>query len=362
MESSKKVANEYMCSTCDYITSRKSSYDKHLTTSKHKMLINCCTKVAKDYTCLICDYHTCRKHNFDKHFTTAKHKLIENGKKVAESSNKVAESSNKVANGIFVCDICNNKTYKSITGLWKHKKMCSLVFNTNTTCEDNDSYKEEKELSDKELVMYLLKENSEFKNMIMKLVENGINHDNNHHNTNTMNTITNTTTTNINNNNNKTFNLQVFLNETCKDAMNISDFMESLQPQLSDLESIGRLGFVEGISKIIIKGLKALDETERPIHCTDKKRETVYVKDENKWEKEDNNKTRLRKAIKYVANENIMLLPQWKAKHPDYLDSSSDCSDKYNNIIIEVLGGDDDSNTSENKIIRKIAKEFVIEK
>ena len=172
----------------------------------------------------------------------------------------------------------------------------------------------------------------------------------------------NTTQINTVNSHNKTFNLQVFLNETCKNAMNITDFIESLQIQLSDLESVGRLGFVDGISNIIVKNLRALDETQRPIHCTDKKRETVYVKDENKWEKEDEHKSRLRKAINYVANENTLLIPQWKAKHPDYLDSSSSYSDQYNNIVIEVLGGDDPSEVSEDKIIRKITREVFIDK
>jgi len=197
--------------------------------------------------------------------------------------------------------------------------------------------------------------------MIMKVLENGTAITNsNNINTNT-NTNMNTNTNCMNNNNNK-FNLNFFLNETCKNAMNISDFVDSLQLQLSDLESVGDLGFVEGISKIIIKKLKALDETERPIHCTDKKRESFYVKHDDKWEKEDDNKTRIRQAINRVAHENTMLIPQWKAKHPDYLDSSSSYSDKYNNMVIEVLGGDNSDDVNENKIIKKIAKEVMIDK
>jgi hypothetical protein len=144
--------------------------------------------------------------------------------------------------------------------------------------------------------------------------------------------------------------------------MNVSDFVDSLHLQLSDLESVGELGFVDGISKIIIKNLKALDETERPIHCTDKKRETFYIKDEDKWEKDDDNKTRIRQAINHVAHENTLLIPQWKAKHPDYNDCSSAYSDKYNNMVIEVLGGEHSNDVNENKIIKKIAKEVIIDK
>ena len=165
------------------------------------------------------------------------------------------------------------------------------------------------------------------------------------------------------NSHNKTFNLQFFLNETCKNAMNIMDFVDSLQLQLSDLESIGQLGFVDGLSSIIIKHLKALDVTMRPVHCSDSKRESVYVKHDNKWEKDDETKSKLRKAVKYIAHKNTKLIPQWKAKYPDFMDSTSKHSDQYNNLVIEVLGGDDlDSSVNENKIIRRIAREMVIDK
>jgi hypothetical protein len=239
----------------------------------------------------------------------------------------------------IICEFCN-KTYLDRSGLWRHKKTCKK--NTHYGNNESDNQKED-------VVMLLIKENAELKNMIIKVLENV--------------TINNSNNNNSNNNiNNKTFNLQFFLNETCKDAMNITEFIESLELQLSDLENIGTLGYVDGISKIIIKHLKALDETRRPIHCTDKKRETFYIKDDDKWEKEDENKTRIRKAINYVANENTLLIPQWKAKHPDYLDSSSGNSDQYNNMIIEVLGGENSNDVNENKIIKKIAKEIMIQK
>jgi len=204
--------------------------------------------------------------------------------------------------------------------------------------------------------MYLIKENTEFKNMLMeqqnmvlKVLENGTN---NHINN-----------TNVQSNNNKTFNLQFFLNETCKDAMNIMDFVDSIKLQLTDLERIGEVGFVEGISNIITTNLKALDISQRPIHCTDKKRETIYIKDENKWEKEDDNKTKLRKAIKRVANKNIKLLPQYREKHPDYGDAESKISDKYSKMVIEAMGGDGKNDTEkEDKIIHNISKNVIVEK
>jgi len=167
------------------------------------------------------------------------------------------------------------------------------------------------------------------------------------------------------NSHNKTFNLNVFLNEQCKDAMNITDFVDSLQLQLSDLENVGKLGFVEGISNIIIKNLKALDITKRPIHCSDPKRETVYIKDDNKWEKESEEKQKLRKVIKRVAYKNTKMLPLFRAKHPDCGKSESKYSDQYNKLIVESMGGGGRGGNDvekENKIIKNIAKQVVIEK
>jgi hypothetical protein len=169
-------------------------------------------------------------------------------------------------------------------------------------------------------------------------------------------------TNNTNNSHNKTFNLQFFLNETCKDAMNITDFVDSIKLQLNDLIKVGEIGYVEGISNIITKNLNALDVTQRPVHCTDKKREVLYVKDENKWEKEDEDKNKIRKVIKRVMIKNQRLLPEYKEKYPDYNKSSSKISDQYNTIIIESMGGKGDNDfEKENKIIKNITKVTTID-
>jgi hypothetical protein len=174
---------------------------------------------------------------------------------------------------------------------------------------------------------------------------------------------------NINNNNNtinshnKTFNLQFFLNETCKDAMNIMDFVDSIKLQLSDLENVGKIGYVEGISNIIVKNLNSLDETKRPVHCTDSKREVMYVKDEDKWEKENEEKNKLRKAIKKVAHKNSKMLSEFRVKNPDCLKSTSKVSDQYNKLVFEAMGGKGDNDLEkEDKIIKNIAKEVTIDK
>jgi hypothetical protein len=237
----------------------------------------------------------------------------------------------------FICDC--GRYYKERSGLWRHKKKC-----------DNNNNDEKNEPSDKELIMLLIKENSDLKNMVLDVCQK-------------IQPLNNTINSHNVNSNNKTFNLNVFLNEHCKDAMNITDFVDSLKIQLSDLESVGKLGFVNGISNIIVKNLNSLDETKRPIHCTDTKREVLYIKDEDKWEKDNEEKNKLRKTIKKIANKNSRLLPQFKEKYPDCNKSESKYSDQYNKLIIEAMGGSGDNDLEkEDKIIRNISKEVTIDK
>jgi hypothetical protein len=189
-----------------------------------------------------------------------------------------------------------------------------------------------------------MKENKEIKEMILEIVKNGTtNHSHN--------------TTTHTNSHNKAFNLNFFLNETCKNAMNITDFVDSIKLQLSDLIEVGELGFVEGISKIIVKNLNNLDETVRPVHCTDKKRETMYIKEEGEWQKDDDNKSKLKKTIDKVADKNIRLLPEFREKYPDYKDAHSRISDKYDKMMIQVM--ETDENKKE-KIIHNISKATTI--
>jgi hypothetical protein len=220
-------------------------------------------------------------------------------------------------------------------------------------------------LSDSNLIVQLIKQNQEFKELLIeqntKMVDTfsvaiceAIKQ---------CSTITNNTNT-VNSNNNKTFNLQVFLNEDCKDAMNIGEFIDSIKFQLSDLEHMGEVGYVDGISNIIIKNLKGLDVTKRPVHCTDQKRETIYIKDEGVWIKEEDDNKNVRKLIKRVAFRNSKCIRLFKEKHPDCITSESKYSDAYNKIVLEAMGGGSKVNDfdSENKIIRKIAKEMTIDK
>jgi hypothetical protein len=263
------------------------------------------------------------------------------------------------------------KNYTARNSLWYHEKKCKDVnsesnedANDNTEDNDKNSYNdndsEVKLLTNVVLAVVkqnqeILKENSDLKHLIMdtqnqmmEVIKNGTN-----------NTLINTTNTNSNN---KAFNLNFFLNETCKDAMNIMDFVDSIKLQLSDLEKVGEVGYVEGISNIIVKNLNELDVTQRPVHCTDKKRETMYIKDEDKWEKDESN-SKIKKAIKRVASKNQRLLPKFKEAHPDCGTYHSKYSDQYNKIIIESVGGSGDNDAEkEEKIIRNISKNVIVEK
>ena len=285
-------------------------------------------KVAQNYCCEYCDYNTSKKCDYEKHLSTDKHKKRENE---TNETDLKQESSKK-----FVC-FCN-KSFNSRTSLWRHKNKCIEA----KTYEDP---------SDKELIMMLIKQNTQLIQQNAELVKTGTNNttiSNNSHNTNS---------------HNKTFNLQFFLNETCKDAMNIMDFVDSIKLQLSDLENVGKMGFVDGISNIIVKSLNSLDETKRPVHCTDTKREVRYVKDEDKWEKENDSKPKIRKLIKHVTHKNTKLIKDFKAKYPGCEKSESKYSNSYDKLVIEAFGGKGDNDEEkENKIIKKISNVTTIDK
>jgi hypothetical protein len=238
--------------------------------------------------------------------------------------------------------------YKYESGYYKHKKKCTAYLAVETKLS---------EPTEKELILLLLKDNKALQELVieqsknmMEICKNGTN---------------NTTNTNSNNNiTNKTFNLQFFLNEECKDALNISEFVSSIKMDLDDLEKTGLLGYVEGISNIINKNLNDLDETRRPIHCSDVKREVLYIKNDDQWIKEEETKPILKKAIKQVAYENIKQINEWKKKYPDCTDSESRKNDLYLKIVSNSMSGLTTEEQVKNyeKIISKVAKESIIDK
>ena len=294
-------------------------------------------KNSSQYLCEFCDFNTCNKNDYNRHLSTVKH-----------TRNKTATSSNNEIlkkQDIYLCKNCN-KQYGNRSGLWRHKLKCNLYV-TSENVENNNK---------DDIIQLLLKQNNDLikeqadiKQIILEIVKTG--------------TSNNVVNSNNVNSHNKTFNLQVFLNETCKDAMNISDFVESVKLQVSDLENVGKVGYIEGISNIIIKNLNALEVEKRPVHCTDQKREVMYVKEDNVWEKEDEANKKLRKAIRKIAHKNICMFKEFKEKYPDYDDYDSKRNSQYNTIVYEAMGGKGDNDyEKDTKIIKKIAKVVGIEK
>jgi hypothetical protein len=285
-----------------------------------------CSKVAHQYICYICDYNTSKKSSYQKHLLTAKHSLLT----IGDANGDAKSCSLK-----YSCDNCS-KMYISRNGLWSHRKKC-INTKTNINIENKDA-----------LIIQLLQQNSELqKSLIEMSKEKSITNNNN-----------------TNNSHNKTFNLNFFLNETCKDALNISDFVSSIRPTLEELEYTGRQGYVAGISNIIIKKLNSLEEYIRPIHCCDSKREILYIKENDEWTKESEEKPILTKAIKMVANENIKNIKEWRDAHPHCTDSDSQKNNLYLKIVSNSMCGLDkeETNKNMNKIISNVAKEVIIEK
>jgi hypothetical protein len=299
-------------------------------------------KYENEFVCELCDYKCSRKFCMQQHLSTTKH--INATKKV------------QIATSKYVCSNCD-KVFKHHSSMYRHQNKCNI-----------------KDALSQDIVIELLKQNQDFKQLIIdqnnKLEQqNKLFVEQNQEIQKQMidickNSVINNNTINNVNSNNKSFNLHVFLNEDCKDAMNITEFVNSINLQLSDLEHVGEVGYVEGISNIIIKNLKALDVTKRPVHCTDPKRETIYIKDGGVWEKDDDDNKKLRKMIKSVAFRNSKNTRLFKEKYPDCNNGNSKYSDIYNKIVIEAMGGGSKCNDadSENKIMRKIAKEMTIDK
>jgi hypothetical protein len=295
---------------------------------------------AAKYYCEVCDYKCCKTYDWKRHELTQKHR---NNDKIVPNNDS---DGHQIESTQLTCGC--GKVYKYRQGLSLHKKKC--LAKSKVSNDTNKDKAQDKDLSDKEIIKMLIKENSEFKNMILEVVK----------------TIqpNNTTNNNSHNTTNNNFNLQFFLNDTCKDAINLVDFVEGLQVKLKDLEETAKLGYSEGVSKIFINGLNELEVNMRPIHCSDVKRETLYIKDQDEWIKEDSSKTHLTKAIKSVGKKNIQQIFEWQKKYPDYNDPDSRNNDKYLKMLSNAMNGstDEEQCKNMNKIVKNIAKEVIIDK
>jgi hypothetical protein len=348
---------QYFCEKCDYITERKQSFTNHLLTLKHRS-VTMETKKSCDnniFHCESCNYSTASCKDYNKHITTKKHMF----------------SSDNLTKTILECNICN-KLFKNRTGLWKHKQKCLEKEPTKQTNanEKND----ETDLMNTfapQLFMEVLNQSKELQNVLIeqnKELQNKLLQQNEEHNKQILELSKNqqsiVTTNNNTTNNNNQFNLNFFLNETCKDAMNIVDFVNSLKLTIHDFETTGRLGFVEGISRIFIKELRNMEIEKLPIHCTDLKRETLYIKDNDKWEKENDEKRRLKWAINKVAQLNLNQIQDWQLAYPESVVNNTEANEKFTELALVALGGrgEEQENKFRDKIIRNVLKEVVLDK
>jgi hypothetical protein len=305
-------------------------------------------KVPNTFVCKKCNYFTHRYSHYQRHILTKKHVATLINRICTESTNQYTDISILKRN--YICELCEKK-YTERSGLWRHKQICIKIpinkeenkLEPDTHTNVNNDVTGINKLT--ELVMNVVKQNNELTKQIIELSSKP-------------------TTTNNNTTNNNSFNLQFFLNETCKDALNITDFINQLQVGTKDLEETGRLGYAEGISKIFINGLKKLNVNQRPVHCSDAKRETIYIKDGGQWEKDNDEKVKLTNAIRDVAHKNIEQIQVWTEQHPEYTDLKSKYNDRYMKLIGEAMSGSTNEETYRNykKIARNIMKETIIPK
>jgi len=324
--------------------SQKESQIAGLDNETDKLSTQNLANLAKFY-CASCKTKTNNKFDFGLHLLTAKHK--KNTSRITKITNKVFNSKS------YVC--CCEKKYQYSSGLSKHLKRCSKNQQLQSI---NQTFNQPAKQA--ELILFLMKENKEFKELLIeqneKLIElakegKTINNIHNHNGDN-------------NNTINNKFNMSVFLNEQCSNALNIMDFIAQLKLKLSDLEAMETLGYVNGITSIFVRGLKELDVTQRPIHCSDLKREVIYIKDNGIWVKDEEDKPKMKKVIQHITGKNLRQMKEWRETYPEWIDTSSKKNEQYMMIMNKSSGGIDDAENEKffNKIIKNVAKEVLINK
>ena len=292
------------------------------------MLTSLGQKGQKEYVCENCHFKCSKKYSWDRHILTLKHLNVDKCLQNVDI---------KEQKGLIKPYECHcGKQYIHRQSLSLHKKKCSPLKTTDQLLVQMvlDVVKNNTESQ---------KQTNELQQQVLEICKNG-----------TMNN-------SHNNSHNKTFNMHFFLNETCKDAMNIMDFVKDIKINLTDLEDVGKLGYVDGISNIIINNLKGLEVNKRPVHCSDVKREVLYIKDEDHWSKE---KEKMNYAIKHIAHKNIQMLPEWKEHNPSYSLNDGHKNDQFMQIVNESMGGSDkkEEQVYQEKIISKVAKHVIVDK
>jgi hypothetical protein len=324
-------ADAFTCNSCDYKCSKMSDWNRHISTKKHQK----CTKLEQQNNMLtknISQKQNTSEPVMDDLIKTYLARIIE------PKLNQKRQSSEKKERQ-HICSNCN-KIYTVKSSLWYHKKKCTQkqedVIEAITPLEIKPE-------ANSNIIVELLKQNHELQKQIIEMAKEP-----------KITTITN----------NNQFNLNMFLNEHCKNAINIMDFVNSLDLTIKDLEETGRLGYVNGISRIFINALKNMDITMRPIHCTDIKRETVYVKDKDTWEKDNDEKEKMKKALEQISHKNLKLLPEWQQQNPDFRQLDTPENQQFMKISLSSLGAEyeEEQTKMEKKILKNVMKEVTIEK
>jgi hypothetical protein len=340
--SSKKVLSDsshnFVCSELPRPTNRPSAAYNHRKPTETDFAPK---KPPDLFTCEVCDYKCSKSRDYDRHLSTRKHSWKPNG--VQRNTDFAPDIINK-----HICDICERE-YKFRSGLWKHKQTCVATVDDKPPTEVVDRTPDD-DISYKEMFLRMMSQNQELHKIIIEQHEN-------HHKEiqELIPKLGNTT-------NNNQFNMQVFLHDRCKDALNLTEFMNSLHLGVDDLLDVGNLGYVDGISGILVKALKRMRITERPIHCTDYKREIVYIKEDDKWERDADGNPILQNTIKFIEQQNLNLLPNWQKSNPDFAKLDTASNKLFHKISMSALGGGEDQDKLNKKIFKHVLQEVSLNK
>lgn len=326
------------------------------------------------FCCKKCDFYTSKSSNYVEHLKTKKHKITTitnpvNGGKMEVPTplgGDISTIQHIESRKIYPCKNCN-KPYFSKKGLWQHSKKCQSSTTQNTEPSFSSDKTPLEVMTSAMLEMFKTNQTQMLQmiSAVLTTVKPNINNTIVPESSGNPNSLTNNNVsvngsmTNTNNSNNKTFNINMFLNEQCKDAMNMTEFVQTIQLDTDDMEDVGKNGFVKGISNIFITNLEKTEVTKRPIHCSDIKREVLYIKDDDKWERDNINSTKLSNAVRVVEQKNINMINQWAKEHPECENSNTHANRVYMTLSKHALDGDD---VNMAKVAKKIAQNVIIDK
>jgi len=359
----KKCSSNY-CNYCEYFAGSKADYKKHIKSLKHQRM-ECLSMIDENgekkrekFSCELCDYHAVYHSDYKRHLLTAKHQ------KIIRSNEIMREYERRRKEGSFhICCRCN-KEYKSPSGLWNHKKKC-VDIETNAQPKPLENTFTPNNMLD--IIINIVKTNEDIKHLMVEQMKQQLDY-NKETQKQLIELVREPRTTNSNSNNNNTqnnhFNLHFFLNETCKDAINVSEFIENIKIDFYDVENVGRKGYITGITDVIVKNLNDLGLTKRPFHCTDTKRETIYIKDNDKWDKDNETKEKFQRVLNQIYEKNWTALRCWSQANPDIRVLDSKENKLYHKILeqTDCIRGLNKLPETNDKIIRKLSETIKVDR